>query len=65
MPEKPVNMNFELDKIRKLVKITENDGFFERNDKTMMMIGTILMWVSIAQVSTGLNFTITTNIIAC
>jgi hypothetical protein len=52
-------MNYELDKIRKLVKITENDGFFERNDKAMMMIGTILMWVSLSYVSSGLNFVIT------
>ena len=65
LPDKPVNMNYELDKIRKLVKITENDGFFERNDKAMMMIGTILMWISLAYASTGLNFTITQNIIAC
>jgi hypothetical protein len=48
MPEKPINMNYELDKIRKIIKITENDGFFERNDRTMMMIGTIIMWISLA-----------------
>jgi hypothetical protein len=52
-------MNYELDKIRKLVKITENDGFFERNDKVTMMIGTLLMWISMAHVSTGFNFKIT------
>ena len=55
----------ELELFRKLVKITENDGFFERNCKTSMMIGTILMWVSLGQVSTGLNFSFAQNIIAC
>lgn len=48
IPDRPINMNYELDKIRKIVKITENDGFFERNDKTSMMVGTIMMWMSLA-----------------
>ena len=65
MLDKPINMNYELDKIRKIVKITENDGFFERNDKTLMMVGTILMWVSLAQISSGLNFSLSKNVIAC
>jgi hypothetical protein len=58
-------MNYELDKIRKIVKITENDGFFDRTNKTSMMIGTIIMWISLAQLSSGLNFSFTKNIIAC
>lgn len=65
MPEKPVNMNYELNKIRNIVKVTENDGFFARNDNTMMMIGTVLMWVSLAQISTGLSFSFSKNLIAC
>jgi uncharacterized membrane protein len=52
------NMNWEVQKIRKLVKITDNDGFFRRNSSTSMMIGTILMWVSLAHISSGLTFSI-------
>lgn len=58
-------MNWELEKIRKLVKTTDNDGFFRRNSSLAMMLGTLMMWISLAYVSTGITMSISPNVKQC
>jgi hypothetical protein len=55
-------MNWELEKIRKLVKTTDNDGFFRRNSSLAMLLGTLMMWISLAHVSTGITMSISPNV---
>jgi len=52
----------QLDKIREITRRTKNDSFFSRTSPLSMLIGTIIMWVSLAHLSTGLNMQITKNL---
>ena len=56
------NMNYELERIRKLVKTTDNDGFYRRNSSLSMLLGTILMWIALAHVSSGISLQISNHV---
>ena len=61
MTEKNKNLNVEIEKVRKCVKISNNDSFFSHNSDLAMMLGTFLMWFGLAHLSAGINLNISTN----
>ena len=56
----PKNLFVQLEKVRRIVRISDNDSFFARNSHLAMFVGTVLMWISLGYVSASitLNFTL-------
>lgn len=51
-----------MEKIRKLIKITDNDTFFARNSLVSMVLGTLIIWICQAEIASGINMDITTSL---
>ena len=58
---KSKNLFLQLEKVRKIVRKSDDDGFFARNSDLTMFIGTILMWISLAHLSAGITLPFSKN----
>jgi len=58
---KSKNLFVQLEKVRKIVRKSDNDSFFARNSDLTMFIGTILMWISLAHLSAGITLSFAKN----
>ena len=55
LTDKSKNLVVQLEKVRKIVRKSDNDGFFARNSDLTMFFGTVLMWFSLAHLSAGIG----------
>lgn len=53
----PYNKEFSLEynirKARKIISKTGNDSFYIHNNDTLVVIGTVIMWVSLCHIFSG------------
>lgn len=63
--DKPTNLNIEMERIRKCVAMASNDSFFSYNSTVSMVMGTLMMWVGLAHLSSGFSLKMTERKLDC